>query len=145
MVNPLPTSLQWIEDVELVNKVYWPDASRTGEGLIIQSAQGIAEDNDHVKRHLPDMICSPDFDEYSMRQIRVIVGIASEGHCMLQIMLFHWLYLITELIGESFWKAFWECFCCGCHSPFPFNVSCDDLLKVLRPLSSVDQWHRAQL
>jgi hypothetical protein len=45
-------------------KVYWPEASRATEGEIIEKARQIARRNDAVNGHLPNLICSHDFDEY---------------------------------------------------------------------------------
>lgn len=99
-------------DVELVVKLYWPEASRVGEGEIIEKARQIAKQNDDVNRHIPDLICSHDFDEYSTKGIRTALGIVSNGHRLLRVMLFRRLYPIPDLTGERFWKAFWECYLC---------------------------------
>ena len=101
-----------LEDKELVVKVYWAEESRAGEAEIIEKALQIAQQNDDVKGHLPDLICSHDFDEYSTKVIRKAFGIETKSHRVLRVMLFRRLYPITDLIGEPFWKAFWECFRC---------------------------------
>jgi hypothetical protein len=101
-------------DMELVVKVYWPEVSRIGEVEIIDKACCIAEQNDEVKGHLPDLICSNDFVQHSTKGIRTAFGIESKGHRVLRVMLFRRLYPITDLIGDKFWKAFWECFRCEC-------------------------------
>jgi hypothetical protein len=100
-------------NVELVVKVYWPEASRIGEAQIIHTAHSIAQENDDVMGHLPDLIYSHDFVEYSTKGIRALFGIPIKGHRLLRVMLFRRLYPITDLIGEKFWKAFWECFHCA--------------------------------
>jgi hypothetical protein len=111
-----------LEDMELVVKVNWSEASRAGEAEIIEKAHQIAKWDDHVNGHIPDMICSHDFNEYSTKRIREALGIASEGHLVLRVLLFRRLYPITDLTGEEFWKAFWECFLCECTSALCFNV-----------------------
>jgi hypothetical protein len=109
-------------DMELVVKVYWPEASRVAGGEIIERARQIAKQNDVVNGHIPDLICSHDFDEYSTKEIRTALGIVSKGHRLLRVMLFRRLYPITDLTGEKFWKAFWECFCCKCTATLCCNV-----------------------
>ena len=101
-----------LEDVELVVKIYWPEASQIGEGKILEKAQQIAKENDSVHGHIPDLIYSHDFDDYSTKRIRTALGIVPKGHRLLRVMLFRRLYPITDLTGERFWKAFRECFLC---------------------------------
>ena len=103
-----------LKDVELVIKVYWPEASRVGEKEIIDKALEIAQHNDDVNGHIPDLICSHDYTKYSTNGIRTALGIENKGHRVLRVMLFRRLYPITDLVGEEFWKAFWECFRCKC-------------------------------
>jgi hypothetical protein len=103
-----------LADLELVAKKYWPEESRTGEADVIKKAYKIAQRNNDVNGHLPVLIISHDFTEYSTKGIRVAFGIQSQGHRVLRIILFVRLYPITDLIGEPFWKAFRECFRCKC-------------------------------
>jgi hypothetical protein len=70
-----------LEDNELVAKVYWAEVLRTGEAEIIEKALQIAQQNDDVKGHLPDLICSHDFDEYSTKVIRKAFGFETKGSC----------------------------------------------------------------
>jgi Fungal protein kinase len=112
-------------NMELVVKVYWPEVSRVGEGDIIDKARQIAQHNDHVNGHLPDLIRSHDFDGYSTKRIRTALGIESQGHRALRAMLFRRLYPVTDLIGERFWKAFWECFRCKCTLTLCFHMLID--------------------
>ena len=101
-----------LKDTELVLKVYWPEESRIKEAEIIDKARQIAEENSHVKGHLPDLIWAHDFNEYSTKNIRTAFGIKTESHRVLRVMLFRRLYPITDLTGDRFWKAFWQCFRC---------------------------------
>src|SRR5258705_8461538 len=84
--------LQYVDrnlgDMDLVVKVYWPEASRAREGQIIEKARQIMKGNDAVDGHLPDLICSHDFEEYSTKRIRIVFGIATESHRVLWVMLF---------------------------------------------------------
>jgi hypothetical protein len=112
-----------LEGVDLVVKVYWAESSRIGEAEI-EKAQEIAQQNDDVKGHLPDLIHSHDFVEYSTKEIRTAFGIETETnsdretdtrcHRVLRIMLFRRLHPITDLVGGKFWTAFWDCFRCEC-------------------------------
>jgi hypothetical protein len=96
----------------LVVKKYWPEESRPGEADVIKRAYEIAQGNNDVNGHLPVLILSYDFIEYSTKVIRIAFGIESQGHRVLRIIVFIRLYPITDLIGEPFWKAFWECVRC---------------------------------
>jgi hypothetical protein len=103
-----------LKGMDLVFKVYWPEASRASEAEIIDKAHQIARQNDDVKGHLPDLIYSHDFVEYSTKEIRTAFGIETETRSprVLRVMLFRRLYPITDLTGDKFWTAFWECFRC---------------------------------
>jgi hypothetical protein len=77
-----------VGDMELVVKVYWPEASRAGEGKIIDMAHQIALHNSNVNGHVPDMIYSYNLVKYSTNRIHVALGIVSESHHVLCIMIF---------------------------------------------------------
>jgi Fungal protein kinase len=109
--------------IELAVKVYWPEGSLTREMEIIDAAQQLGETYDEVNGHVPDLICSHDFGECSTATIRDSLGVKSEGHRILRVMLFRRLYPITGLTGEKFWKAFWDCFICELLHPFHCLVS----------------------
>jgi len=101
-----------LTDLDLVLKIYWPEESRMLEGQIVEEAAKCGEHNDHVKGHLPDLVCSYDLDGYSTANIRQTLGVAVEGCRKLRVILFRRLYPITNLIGDRFWEVFWECFRC---------------------------------
>ena len=101
-----------LKNTELVLKAYWPEESRVNEAEIIDEVGRIAEGNGQVEGHLPDLIWARDFEEYSTKNIRMACGLKSESHRVLRVMLFRRLYPITDLTGDRFWKAFWECFRC---------------------------------
>jgi hypothetical protein len=119
-LNDMEPEYRNLKDTELVLKVYWPEASRINEADIIDEAGRIAEGNSHVKGHLPDLIWARDFDEYSTKNIRKAFGIKSEGPRVLRVVLFRRFYPITDLTGDSFWKAFWQCF----HCKFTWSIWC---------------------
>jgi hypothetical protein len=103
-----------LEGLELVLKVYWPEASRVSEQEIIEQAAIIGDCVEDVKGHLPELIRSCDLENYSTDKIRNALGIASGGHRVLRVILFRKLYPITDLIDEPFWTVFLECFRCEC-------------------------------
>jgi len=105
-----------LDKVELVLKTYWPEASRSREDEIIGKAMVIGESNPHVKGHIPDLICSYDFVEHSTGIIRNYLKVPSKGPRVFRVMLSRRMYPITELVGDEFWKVFWECFRCKCPS-----------------------------
>jgi hypothetical protein len=99
-------------DVKLILKIAWPEASRVPEAQVIEKALGTGEHNNNVKGHLPDRICLDDPAGYLTASIRQVLGIETGGHRVLRLILFRQMYPITDLIGEKFWKVFWECFHC---------------------------------
>ena len=128
-----------LKDMELVLKVYWPEESRINEADIIDEADRIAERNSHVKGHLPDLIWARDLDEYSTKNIRMAFGIKSESPRVLRVMLFRRFYPITDLTGDRFWKAFWQCFRCK----FTWSIRCQRLsdADALVVLGHYHLWH----
>ena len=117
-------------------KVYWPEATRAGEAEIITKAVEIAGGSDDVKGHLPDLIFSHDFGQYSTNVIRKAFGIETEGHRVLRIILFRRLYPITDLTEDKFWNAFWDCFRCKC----PSTIRCHMLMTSFAVLGHHRLW-----
>jgi hypothetical protein len=116
-----------LQGKDLAAKASWPEESRASEQEIIRAAQQIGATCDEVKGHLPELICSHDLPRFSTALIRESLGIAREGSRTLRILLFRRLYPITELVGEKFWKAFWECFVCKFFSLLPLRLT--DILQ----------------
>ncbi|KAF8875561.1 hypothetical protein BD779DRAFT_209435 [Infundibulicybe gibba] len=107
-----------LEAVEMVSKLYWPQASRTPEAEILERARMAGEkaEHNHIKGHLPDLIYTRDFDQYSTNHIRDLLGMETEGgKRVLRWIVYRKLYPITDLIGKEFWRIFWECFRCHLH------------------------------
>ncbi|KAF8881762.1 hypothetical protein BD779DRAFT_1473240 [Infundibulicybe gibba] len=83
----------------------WPQASRTPEAEILETARMAGEkaEHKHIKGHLPDLIYTRDFDQYSTDHIRDLLRMASKGgKRVLRWMVYRKLYPITDLIGGSF-------------------------------------------
>lgn len=77
------------------------------------------EKNDpEIQGHLPDVICSLDFPEFSTDIIRKALGIydltKAKRTRIPRVLVFPQYYPITELFDDTFWKIFWQCFRCGC-------------------------------
>jgi hypothetical protein len=104
----------FLKGLELVLKVYWPEASQVSEQEIIKQAAIIGDRVEDVKGHLPELIQSCDLENYSMDRIRNALDIASASGdcCVSRVILFCKLYPIMDLIGKPFWTVFWECFHC---------------------------------
>jgi hypothetical protein len=108
-------------------KAYWPEVSRIREGDIIGMAMNIGENNRHVAKHLPGVICSHGFIKHSIGIIREYLSIATKCDRVFRVKnlsptssVIGYIHPIAELVGERFWKAFWECFRCKCRSQSPF-------------------------
>jgi hypothetical protein len=101
-----------LKGMDLVVKVYWPETSRATEDEVIKVAQGIGATNENVKGHIPDLVRSHDFVEYSTYTFRKLLGFNTDGVRVLRVILSRRLHPITDLVGDEFWKAFWECFRC---------------------------------
>ncbi|KAF8877422.1 hypothetical protein BD779DRAFT_1557532 [Infundibulicybe gibba] len=104
-----------LEGVGMVTKVSWPQKSRVPEGEMIEMARKVGAGNSCIEGHLPDLIFTRDFDQYSTKHIRTLLGLETEGERVPRMVVFRRLYPITDLVGEEFLKAFWECFRCHLH------------------------------
>ncbi|KAF8881740.1 hypothetical protein BD779DRAFT_1788133 [Infundibulicybe gibba] len=105
-----------LEGVEMVSKLYWPEESRISEVDALERARKVGETNEYIKGHLPDLIYTHDFDQYSTKYIRELFGIETGGgKRVLRWIAFRKLCPITNLVGDKFWRAFWECFRCHLH------------------------------
>ncbi|KAF8875292.1 hypothetical protein BD779DRAFT_1407512, partial [Infundibulicybe gibba] len=70
----------------------------------------------HVDGHLPDLIYTRDFNQYSTTHIRTLLGLGTgDGERVLRWIVFRRLCPITDLVGAEFWRMFWECFHCHLH------------------------------
>jgi Fungal protein kinase len=97
---------------ELALKAYWPEESRDSEEKLISLAKKCGEKHKEVEGHIPDVIRSADFPEFSTKHVRDALGLESKDQRVFRVMLVRRMYPITDLFGEPFWNAFWECFRC---------------------------------
>lgn len=108
-----------LNDQEMVAKIYHPEAARTSEvellGLAYAVAAGGDEDAYHVRGHLPALVASSSWDDVYAKSFESILQVNDRkkriSRC-LRILVFHKLYPITELTGESFVRVWVECFRC---------------------------------
>ncbi|KAF8877421.1 hypothetical protein BD779DRAFT_110091 [Infundibulicybe gibba] len=99
----------------MVSKLYWPERSRVPEPAILGMAREAGKGNRHIDGHLPDLIYTHDFHQYSTTRIRILLGMKENDERVLRLIVFRRLYPITDLVGAEFWEAFWECFRCHLH------------------------------
>ncbi|KAH7920984.1 hypothetical protein BV22DRAFT_1073079 [Leucogyrophana mollusca] len=98
---------------DMVAKVFWPEDSRTGEVTILQQVSRLAKGNPKVEGHIPKLLFWHKF-ENSTAELREALGIAGprEGSRSLYILVFPKLLPITELSGDEFFSAWWDCVLC---------------------------------
>jgi hypothetical protein len=116
------------ESTEFVAKLFWPEEARRNEPEILEEVYKIANEEDDVKGHVPDMVWFHKFEETSTAIIRKALGIDDTGSRVLYIIVFRKLDPITTLSGDEFLLAWWEVVKCKCpvlfvlfiiHSLFP--------------------------
>ncbi|KAG0693398.1 hypothetical protein DFH29DRAFT_1084235 [Suillus ampliporus] len=94
----------------LVAKLYWPEESRESEAQILKKVYEIAQSEQDVKGHVPEMIWCHKFEGTSTAKIRRALGMddADQGSRVLYIIVFKKLLPITTLSGVEFLMAWWE-------------------------------------
>ncbi|KAG8936494.1 hypothetical protein FRC03_008368, partial [Tulasnella sp. 419] len=108
-----------LETQGMVAKLLWAQSKRVWESKILQEIPKrikdlSEEDRDAVEGHIPDMITSTSFPDCETSNIRNDLGIPVEDieNRVLIISVFRKLRPITELEGDEFWRAFWDCVLC---------------------------------
>ncbi|KAH7920991.1 hypothetical protein BV22DRAFT_1198538 [Leucogyrophana mollusca] len=98
---------------DMVAKVFWPEDSRTSEVTILQQVSRLAKGNPKVEGHIPELLFWHKF-ENSTAELREALGIAGarEGSRSLYILVFPKLFPITDLSGDEFFSAWWDCVVC---------------------------------
>ncbi|KAH7917955.1 hypothetical protein BV22DRAFT_1042084 [Leucogyrophana mollusca] len=98
---------------DMVAKVFWPEDSRTSEPALLKQVEELAKGNPKVKGHNPKLLFWHKF-ENSTAELREALGIAGarEGSRSLYILVFPKLFPITELSGDEFLFAWWDCVVC---------------------------------
>ncbi|KAH7918214.1 hypothetical protein BV22DRAFT_1051880, partial [Leucogyrophana mollusca] len=98
---------------DMVAKVFWPEDSRTSEVTILQQVGRLAKGNPKVEGHIPELLFWHKF-ENSTAELREALGLAGarEGSRSLYILVFPKLSPITDLSGDEFFSAWWDCVLC---------------------------------
>ncbi|KIK32859.1 hypothetical protein CY34DRAFT_814033 [Suillus luteus UH-Slu-Lm8-n1] len=96
------------ESTEFVAKLFWPEEARRSEPEILEEVYKIANEEDDVMGHVPDMVWFHKFEETSTAIIRKALGIDDTGSRVLYIIVFRKLDPITTLSGDEFLLAWWE-------------------------------------
>ncbi|KAG8923730.1 hypothetical protein FRC02_010961, partial [Tulasnella sp. 418] len=104
----------------LLAKLMWVESNRVQEGMIIEeiykrmAEKMTEEDRAAVEGHIPDLIAWKLFDELSTKTIRNDLGIGADDISgrVLSLSVFRRLRPITELEGDDFLRAWWDCVLC---------------------------------
>ncbi|KAG8915659.1 hypothetical protein FRC02_004400 [Tulasnella sp. 418] len=138
-----------LETQGMVVKLSWAQSKRVRESEIIQEISKrikklSEEDQDAIEGHIPDMITSNTFPAFETRNIRNDLGIAVEDieNRVLIMSVFRKLRPITELEGDEFWRAWWDCVLCK--STIRCLITLYMLMSVeFRPLCTLENWNTA--
>jgi hypothetical protein len=99
--NPFAIKLGWIEE------------TRVREHDIYQRVETIAQMDDDVKGHVPDLVAHHAFNGTSTSVIRDALGVSTLRSRSLVAIVFKRLDgTIRDLSGAEYWKAHWETFLC---------------------------------
>ena len=129
-----------------VVKFSWVEETRIREHKVYQRIEAVAQMDDKVKGHVPDLVAHHAFDGTSTSVIRDALGVSTRGSRLLVGIVFKRLDgTIRDLSGAEYWKVFWETFECE----FAFSSYLHSLLifpriRSLRPLDARDLPSRYQ-
>ncbi|KAG1774541.1 hypothetical protein EV702DRAFT_1032067 [Suillus placidus] len=99
---------------ELVAKLYWPEEARESEPDILKKVYNIAETDERVKYHVPEMVWFHKFEDTSTAKIRSALGFEDPklGRRVFYIIVFRKLEPITDLNNKPFLAAWWHAVVC---------------------------------
>jgi hypothetical protein len=92
-------------------KISWPWSTRTSEAKVIAQSRELGQHDNRILDHLPTVLGDQDFDEYSTKRIKVLLGLpqaTKDAYRQLRIIAFKPLVPITNTKGDEFWQAFLE-------------------------------------
>lgn len=96
-----------------IPRIYCP---QTWQNRIKSVLQDEKPDNANVQARLPGVITSPRFPLSYASDLKQELGVYQSAHpnsCRVLCVVILKQYLpITDLVGDRFWLAFWECFMC---------------------------------
>ena len=96
-----------------VLKFSWVEETRIREHEVYRKIEDIAQMDDDVKGHVPDLVAHHAFDSTSTSVIRDAVGVSTRGSRLLVAIVFKRLDgTIRDLSGAEYWKVYWETFLC---------------------------------
>ena len=98
---------------QLAVKIYWPEAHRPKENMLIELARRVGQGDSDITNHLPTVFASA--ESCSTSRIRRAVGLGTGKPRFLRVIAFASLEPITELPGQDFVRAWLDCVRCGCH------------------------------
>ncbi|KAG8915210.1 hypothetical protein FRC02_004636 [Tulasnella sp. 418] len=138
-----------LETQGMVAKLLWAQSKRVWESKILQEIPKrikdlSEEDREAVEGHIPDMIASKAFPDCETRIIRNDLGIPVKDieNRVLIMSVFRKLRPITELEGDEFWRAFWDCVLCKSTARCPITLYV--LMSVeFRPCCTLENWNTA--
>ncbi|KAG2132094.1 hypothetical protein DEU56DRAFT_448941 [Suillus clintonianus] len=99
---------------ELVAKLYWPEEARESEPDILKKVYKIAETDERVRYHVPEMVWFHKFEDTSTAKIRSALGLEDPklGRRVFYIIIFRRLEPITDLSNKPFLVAWWHAVVC---------------------------------
>jgi hypothetical protein len=97
----------------LAVKMYWPEAHRTKEYMLIHDARAAGRGDSDITNHLPTVFTWQDFEDTS--PIRHAIGLEVGNPRRLRVIALTYLNPITTLSKAEFVRAWLDCVRCGCH------------------------------
>jgi hypothetical protein len=96
-----------------VLKFSWVEETRIQEHEVYCRIEAIAQKDDDVKGHVPELVAHHAFDGTSTSVIRDALGVSTRGSRLLVAIVFKRLDgTIRDLSGAEYWKVYWETFLC---------------------------------
>jgi len=96
-----------------VVKFSWVEETRTREHEVYDRIKAVAQMDDNVKGHVPDLVAHDAFEGTSTSVIRDAFGVSTCGSRLLVALVFKRLGGdIRALSGAEYWKAYWDAFLC---------------------------------
>jgi hypothetical protein len=96
-----------------VLKFSWVEETRIQEHEVYRRIETIAQEDDDVKGHVPELVAHHAFDGTSTSVIRDALGVSTRGSRLLVAIVFKRLDgTIRDLSGAEYWKVYWETFLC---------------------------------
>ncbi|KAG2125371.1 hypothetical protein DEU56DRAFT_892567 [Suillus clintonianus] len=98
---------------EMVAKIYWGEENRTSEPEILKKVKEIAEKEESVKGHIPELLYHHTFRNPTSA-IRKALGVpeSTAGSRVLHVLIFRKLNPITKLEGKELFEVWRQCILC---------------------------------